>query len=246
MPSRERPVDRARRVVDRDLVRVGEEIRSARIGAGLSLRFVGERAGLSASQVMRIERALVPNASYRQVARIGSVVGLDVRLRAYPGPDPIRDAPHAKVLGRLPPRLHVRLLLRHEVPLPITGDQRAWDGWISGFEDPRDGGLPVDAETRLHDVQALLRRLALKARDSGVDHVLLVVADTRSNRQAVAAATDLLRATFPVSGDVPSRPSLPGDIHAVRRWSSSDDVASGVTTGERAAGPARSSVMRSA
>jgi transcriptional regulator with XRE-family HTH domain len=193
-------VDRARRVVDRDLIKLGEELRSARIGAGLSLRFVGGRAGLSATQVMRIERSLVPNVSYRQVARIGVVVGLDVRLRAYPGPDPIRDAPQAKVLGRLALRLDVRLKFRHEVPLPIAGDLRAWDGWISGFLDPMDAGLPVDAETRLYDVQALLRRLALKARDAGVEHVLLVVADTKSNRQAVAAAADLLRATFPVSG----------------------------------------------
>jgi transcriptional regulator with XRE-family HTH domain len=200
MPTRERPVDRARRFVDRDLIRLGEEFRSARIGAGLSFRFVGERVGRSASQVMRIERALVPDASVRQIARIGAVVGLDVRVRAYPGPDPIRDASQARLLGRLALRLYPRLVLRHEIPLPIPGDLRAWDGWISNFVEPSDHiGLPVDAETRLHDVQALLRRLSLKARDSGVDHFLLVVADTRSNRRAVAAAADLLSATFPVS-----------------------------------------------
>jgi transcriptional regulator with XRE-family HTH domain len=200
MPTRERPTERARRIVDRDLIRLGEDLRSARMAAGLSLRFVGARIGLSATQVMRIERALVPNVSYRQIARIGAVVGLDVRLRAFPGPDPIRDAPQAKLLARLAPRVHPRLIVRHEVPLPIPGDLRAWDGWIAGFLEPRDGdGLAVDAETRLHDVQALLRRLALKARDAGVDSVLLVLADTRSNRQAVAGAADLLRATFPVS-----------------------------------------------
>jgi transcriptional regulator with XRE-family HTH domain len=199
MPSRERPVDRARRVVDRDLIRLGDEFRSARIGAGLSLRFVGERVGRSASQVMRIERGLVPEASVRQLARIGAVVGLDVRIRAYPGPDPIRDASQARLLGRLALRLHPRLFLRHEVPLPIPGDLRAWDGWISGFAEPDAVGLPIDAETMLHDVQALLRRLSLKARDSGVDHFLLVVADTRSNRRAIAAAADLLGPTFPVA-----------------------------------------------
>lgn len=200
MPSRERPVDRARRVVDLDLIRLGEEFRSARIGAGLSLRFVGERVGRSASQVMRIERGLVPEASVRQLGRIGAVVGLEVRVRAYPGPDPIRDASQARLLGRLALRLHPRLVLRHEVPLPIPGDLQAWDAWISNFVDPGDDlGLPVDAETRLYDVQALLRRLSLKARDSGVDHFLLLVADTRSNRRAVAAAADLLGAMFPVS-----------------------------------------------
>lgn len=149
---------------------------------------------------MRIERGLVPHASVRQLARLGSVVGLDVRIRAYPGPDPVRDAAQAKLFGRLAARLHPRLVLRSEVPMPMPGDLRAWDGWISGFVDPDPGyaGMPVDGETRLHDVQALLRRLSLKARDSGTEHVLLVLADTRSNRDAVAGAADLLRSAFPI------------------------------------------------
>ncbi len=201
MPTRERPIDRATQIAHHDVSRVGEELRTARVGSGLSLRFVGKRVGRSATQVMRIERGLVPNVSVRQMARIGGVVGLDVRLRAYPGPDPVRDTAQVKLLGRLEARLHDSLKFRTEVPLPIEGDQRAWDGWISGFEDrpDRGSGLPVDAETRLHDVQALLRRLALKVRDSGVDQVLLVLADTRTNRYALAHADPILAATFPVS-----------------------------------------------
>jgi len=186
--------------VDHDLLKVGDELRNARIGAGLSLRFVGARVGRSATQVMRIERGLVPNVSVRQLARLGAVVGLKVRVRAYPGVDPIRDIAQAKLLGRLAARLHHGLRFRGEVPLPIQGDQRAWDGWISQFVGrTTSDGLPVDAETRLHDVQALLRRLTLKLRDSGADHVLLVVSDTRSNREAVAAADKLLAGLFPVS-----------------------------------------------
>jgi hypothetical protein len=149
---------------------------------------------------MRIERDLVPNVSVRQLARIGAVVGLKVRVRTYPGIDPIRDIAQSKLLGRLSARLHERLVFRTEVPLPIPGDQRGWDGWISRFDGPVSGdGLPVDGETRLHDVQALLRRLTLKLRDSGADHVLLVVSDTRSNREAVAAANQVLVGLFSVS-----------------------------------------------
>jgi hypothetical protein len=40
----------------------------------------------------------------------------------------------------------------------------------------------------IDDIQALERRLALKIRDGGVDGVILVVADTRRNRRALAAA----------------------------------------------------------
>jgi hypothetical protein len=150
---------------------------------------------------MRVERGLVHNVSVSQMARIGGVVGLDVRVRAYPGPDPVRDIAQLRLLGRLEERLHGSLTFRTEVPLPIAGDQRSWDGWIRGFENRPDhgSGLPVDAETRLHDVQALLRRLALKVRDSGVEHVLLVLAETKANRYALAHADPILGATFPVS-----------------------------------------------
>jgi hypothetical protein len=37
-----------------------------------------------------------------------------------------------------------------------------------------------------------------------MEHVVLVVSDTRSNRQAVAAASDILATTFPI----PSRRAL--------------------------------------
>ena len=151
---------------------------------------------------MRIERGLVPEVSVRQLARIGAVVGLDVRTRAYPGGDPVRDIAQVRLLHRLMARLPPALTFRTEVPLPIDGDQRSWDGWIAGFGEPGhlrgNRGLPVDAETRLHDIQAMLRRLMLKLRDSHEAHVLLVVADTRSNRRAVAAAADLLGAAFPM------------------------------------------------
>ena len=60
--------------------------------------------------------------------------------------------------------------------------------------------IPVDAETRLHDVQALSRRVALKRRDAGVDALILLVADTRHNRSALRLARADLAADFPLSG----------------------------------------------
>jgi hypothetical protein len=45
----------------------------------------------------------------------------------------------------------------------------------------------VDAETRIRDVQALERRTALKRRDTGTDRVILLIADTRSNRAILAS-----------------------------------------------------------
>ncbi len=42
-----------------------------------------------------------------------------------------------------------------------------------------DWRVGVEAETVLDDLQALERRLGLKRRDGDVDHVMLLVADTR-------------------------------------------------------------------
>ena len=59
-----------------DIGRLGADIRQARVGAGLSLRRVGEVAGISGAQISRIERGLSPSTSVVQLVRLGAVVGL--------------------------------------------------------------------------------------------------------------------------------------------------------------------------
>lgn len=201
MPTRDRPVDRGTRLGRMDLIRTGVEIRAARVAAGLSLREVGRAVGLSAAQLSRFERGFATGTSVIQTARIGAVVGLDVRLRTHPGMDPLRDAGQVRLLARLWPRLDPRLRVRTEVPLPIPGDQRSWDGWISGLQagDGSVAGLPVEAETRFVDAQAQLRRLHLKMRDGAAESVLLIIADTRANRASVDAAGMVMTESFPIS-----------------------------------------------
>lgn len=200
MPDRERAADRGARRARLDLVTVGTDIRTARLMAGKTLREVGKSAGLSYSQVGRIERAALPNASAVQLAKVGAVVGLDVRLRAFPGPVPLRDAGQIALLDRLRKAIAPTLTMRTEVALPIQGDLRAWDAVIGGFE-PVHRPLHTEAETRVYDAQGQLRRIALKARDAGVDVVLLVISDTPRNRVAVQAAGSMISDVY----TVPSR-----------------------------------------
>jgi transcriptional regulator with XRE-family HTH domain len=176
-------------------------LRLARASAGLSLARVSEAVGISASQIARIERGLVQTANIWQLARIGAIVGLDIRVKTFLGSDPLRDAGQVRLLGRLRSSLHPSLSMRLEVPLPWAGDQRAWDAWIAGFIEAstRSQGLPVEGESRIVDAQAQIRRITLKMRDAGVDHVLVDVADTPANRQAVAAAEAITADSFPVS-----------------------------------------------
>ncbi len=84
---------------------------------------------------------------------------------------------------------------RVEVALAGQSDLRAWDAVIDGT-----GCVDaIEAETRLRDLQAVERRLARKLRDDAtIQHLILLVADTRSNRRALAEGRDALRAQFPL------------------------------------------------
>jgi hypothetical protein len=140
---------------------------------------------------------MVPTVSHRQTAVLGAAVGLDVRCRAYPGGDPTRDAAQVAVLERLRGRLAATVRLETEVPLDLPGDLRAWDGRLTGLRGLRTT-LPTEAETNVADWQALERRLALKLRDAGEPHVLLVLADTRHNRAAIATVLPDVATRFPI------------------------------------------------
>jgi transcriptional regulator with XRE-family HTH domain len=180
------------------LTELGREIREARLAAGLTQVQVGVACALAASYISRIERGAATGVALYHLARILSVVGLDLTARAYPAGSPVRDAGHAALLERLRARLSPSLEWRTEVPLPRPGDQRAWDARISG-PGFRCG---VEAEMRPRDLQALDRRLSLKKRDGDVDHVVLLLADTRANRALMREFGDALRVNYPLGGHV--------------------------------------------
>jgi transcriptional regulator with XRE-family HTH domain len=202
MPVRERRVDRARYRADQAIRRLGEELREARLSSGWSQEELGSIVGISSSEVSRIELGQARRVPYRTLALVGAVLGLDVPLRSFPREDPLRDAGQLALLARFRARFPG---LRHavEVPLGLPGDRRAWDAVVFG----REWSIPVEAETRLRDIQALERRLGLKLRDARRDRVVLLVGDTRHNRQVLRLASESLRTAFPVRG-----PDAVGDL----------------------------------
>jgi len=194
MARRERAVDRGRRRAREALVRLQRDHREARVAAGLSLRAVARAVGASHSEVRRFEIGETAAPSLEFMAACCAVVGLELGLRAYPAGDPIRDRAHIALLERFRARLHPSLSWRTEVPLPLGGDLRAWDAEAAGT----GWRARVEAETAITDGQALERRLALKVRDSGPGHVILVVADTRANREALVTLREGLRRLLPL------------------------------------------------
>jgi len=197
MPTRTRIVDRGTAAARRQRQDIGRELGQAREGRGLSARAVGRALGCSHGKVVRVERGESPDVSLLTLNQLAAIVGLDLSVRLYPGGNPLRDAGHVRLLERLRARLHTSLGWAIEVPLPQTGDLRAWDALIRGA----GWRQAVEAETSPHDAQALARRLELKRRDGDVDGLVLLLPDTRRSRAFLREARDVLRPGLPLDSE---------------------------------------------
>lgn len=161
--------------------------------AGLGQRHVARTSGMSQSLVSRTERGLRPEVTIDQAAMLCATLGLRLSVRAYPAGSAVRDAAQLRLLGDLRNEVSAAYGWRTEVPVGGRGDLRAWDAVLDG-----PARIAVDAETRLHDIQAIQRRTELKRRDSDVDLVVLLVAATRHNREVLREHRAALLSTFPL------------------------------------------------
>lgn len=196
MPPRLRSVHEADRRIRASIREAGAELREARIAAGLTQSAVARALGWSASKVGRIERGEDLQVATSDLARLAAVVGRQLWMRIYPAPGALRDAPQlgleAAFLEEIGPGAwHVIL----ESDVGIIGDLRAFDVELRGAVR-----IGVEFITRLRDVQAQIRPIIQKQRDSGVDRVVVVLKDTHANRRAVREAKAALAAAFPMGG----------------------------------------------
>lgn len=176
MTARDRRLDRALATSRRLAAAVIADVRDARLGAGLSQAEVARAVRISASQVARFERGAVHDIRLEQLCRLCAAVGLEPSLRLYPDGHPVRDAGQVRLLERLRSRTSPALRWRVEVPLHGQTDGRAWDAFLDGTGCTD----AIEAETRLRDLQAMERKITRKLRDDlSVQHVILLVADTR-------------------------------------------------------------------
>jgi transcriptional regulator with XRE-family HTH domain len=176
---------------ERALQLLADEFREMRLSIGVPQRQVATAVRVSRSVCTRIEAGRAGQLSIVMAARIAAVLGLDLSIRVFPGPEPVRGGAHAK-------RLHA-VLAYVAAPLSYGGrssiaqrsgqptEQRAWDAVITG----RDKRTSIELEMQVRDGQALERRMALKLRDDPVDGFLVLLADTRRNRQTLADHPEL-------------------------------------------------------
>jgi transcriptional regulator with XRE-family HTH domain len=173
--------------------RTADTLGSARRGAGLSIREIARRVGVSPDTIRRLEGGDSGAMTFDLVARVAEVVGLELAASLHPNGDPVRDRGHLALLARLEVRLPSSLKWRVEVAVPIAGDLRSGDAMVT----VAPGDVLIEAETRIDDVQAVERKGAAKARDLGAIRLVLLVADTRHNRRVVQEHPEL-KQRFPI------------------------------------------------
>lgn len=203
MANRVRSVDRGAYLGRRALLELGEELREARLMAGLRQVDVAAALGTSHTRISSIERGELGTVPLLDLARHAGALGLKLHTRMYPSGAPLRDQAQLALLDRFHRRISPQWQVRLEAPLKLVGDQRdqrAWDMLL------RSGGVTIGVEaiSRLRDVQAQLRAAQLKRHDANVTRLVLLVAATHSNRRALTVVEGLIRAEFTVG----TRPAL--------------------------------------
>jgi transcriptional regulator with XRE-family HTH domain len=173
--------------------RVGREARELRLRAGLSQAELARALACSRQWIGDFELGRLRVVDLRRATRLFTFLGHKVAVTTYPTGEPLRDAGQLRLLARLNARLAPEWRRFTEAVMPAAGDLRAWDELLRG-----PVAIGVEAETRLGDLQATLRSIAGKRRDSGVDRVVLLVADTPANRRLVQRHIGMLRQTFPL------------------------------------------------
>jgi transcriptional regulator with XRE-family HTH domain len=180
MPTRETRLDRGRRRGRQSVRKLVNELADARRTLSLSQQAVADAIGCSQSEISRLENLVaIDGASLVELSSIASVLGLELSVGLHPVGEPLRDKGHQALIARLRAILSPAFRVIAEAPLPTLGDRRAWDLLLRLPQQL----IGVEAETSIRDMQTLVRHTHQRERDGGADVVLLVLADSRTNRR---------------------------------------------------------------
>jgi len=189
MATRETRAERGRKRGRSIVSRLLSEFVVARQEAGLSQRSVAQLTGISQTELSRIEHLqTIDRLSVVDLAALASVVGRELGANLYPAGEPIRDAGHQVLIRRFRALLNDSWRVAAEVPLPMAGERRAWDLLLR---------IPlqlvgVEAETKIRDVQALVRRIREREREGGADVIVIVLSESAHNRHVLSQLLEAL------------------------------------------------------
>lgn len=195
MPIRRDPIDEAARRARQQVERALADIRDARRNAGISHASMAARLGCSRQLIGAIETGRLEDVGCIQLARIGAVVGVDIPIRTFPAGSPLRDAAQLRLLERFRVSIGEAWTWRTEVPVSVNPlDRRAIDAVL--VRGPHRVG--IEAVTRILDAQAQTRPILLKQEAAGLQRMVLVLAATRHNRNALVDGAQTLSPAFPL------------------------------------------------
>ena len=171
---------------------IGDQLRTARHLLGLTQQQVANALGISQSDVSRRERGRAPRLTGQALTRHAAAVGLKASIKLWPVGGGVRDEAQARHVARFLARLGAAWKVLLEAPIPIAGDLRAVDILLSAGPTR----IAVEVITRLADLQAQVRAAQLKARDIRATRLVIVVAGTHANREALRAVRSTLVNSF--------------------------------------------------
>jgi hypothetical protein len=135
------------------------------------------------SIVTRLERGSFDDLGITRLSEIASVLGYEVSVGLHPIGDPVRDKGQLACGRRFGALLSDRWRVTDETLLPGAGEQRAWDKLLRLTDAAPRYQVGADIESRVWDIQAIVRRTRARERDGQVDHILIVLADSAHNRR---------------------------------------------------------------
>jgi hypothetical protein len=149
--------------------------------------------------VTRLEAGAIDDLGLVRLSEIASVLGYEVSVGLHPVGDPVRDKGQLACGRRFNALLSDQWRVTDETLLPGAGEQRAWDKLLRLIDATPRCLVGVDIESRVWDVQAIVRRTRLRERDGQVDHILIVLADTAHNRRIADELRSSLGAVYATS-----------------------------------------------
>jgi transcriptional regulator with XRE-family HTH domain len=177
------------------------QLRESRLSVGVSQAAMGAGMGWSQQRYSRFESGRIMDVSLSAISLAAALLGIEASVTLHPIGPAIRDAGHEALIRRLVQLLSPAWHMVREAPFPNPGDPRWWDLLLrssAGFL------VGIEAETRIRDLQALVRRMRERGRDGGVDQMVIILSDSAHNRQLV----DGLRTALGEGFDSPPRELL--------------------------------------
>jgi transcriptional regulator with XRE-family HTH domain len=174
---------------------IGQEVPLARTTLGLSIRAAARLAGVSPATQLRVERG-EPTVQVDTACRVASAVGLKVWAKAFPVRTPsLRDTGQLRIADLV--RRAATAAWRVVTELGLDSG-RAADLVLFGALEV----IHAEIERLLLDFQAQYRSAAAKRDELAVRHnrpvrLVLIIEDTRRNRNAIQEHAAFIRSALP-------------------------------------------------